>query len=114
MIHSTFFGRIRWEINFIRHNFEPQGWQDYALIPWWILRFLFACFWYWAARLTIGRRLYWDGIFMGWGGDVDPTPVICPRCLWAGPRRWMIHTYHACGDDDVEPVDECPRCGQDG
>lgn len=24
---------------------------------------------------------------------------------------WLVHTYGPCGLRDVEPVDECPRCG---
>jgi hypothetical protein len=30
-----------------------------------------------------------------------------------GPGRWLVHTYGPCGEDDVEPVDECPKCGQE-
>ena len=93
------------------HSFEPQSWRDYALIPWWLLRYAFA--WVWAeawATWKIGK-----GIPAGWanlyGRWESPEPVMCPRCLWAGPRRWVIHTYQDDGVGDVEPVDECPRCG---
>jgi hypothetical protein len=33
------------------------------------------------------------------------------ECGYAGPLRWFVHGYAGCGDDDVEPEDECPRCG---
>ncbi len=48
-----------------------------------------------------------------WGRRESPEPVACHRCGWGGFTRWLIHTYEACGDDDVEPRDECPRCGQE-
>jgi len=46
-----------------------------------------------------------------WGRHDSPEPVECFECGWAGPRRWAVHTYYPDGWDDVEPVDECPRCG---
>ncbi len=97
----------------IKKNFEPVGLIDWLLIPWWMMRFVFAWCWMLLARVIDRKIAYWDGHFVGWGRHDDPTPVVCERCLWTGPLRWTIHTYHACGDDDVEPVDECPRCGSD-
>ncbi|MCL5999216.1 MAG: hypothetical protein M1546_24600 [Chloroflexi bacterium] len=96
----------------LRH-FEPQGMGDWLLIPWWLLRYGLAWL-VWQAmtlwRLAHGEPRAWAWM---WGRHDDPEPVLCERCLWAGPRAWTIHAYHACGDDDVEPVDECPRCGAD-
>lgn len=47
-----------------------------------------------------------------WGRRDSPEPVRC-ECGWAGMRRWTIHTYQDDGSgEDVEPSDECPRCGQ--
>lgn len=99
------------ELKNIKRTFEPQAWQDYALIPWWILRWMFAYAWWYLASVKkqlSGIEKRWSFMF---GRHDDPSPVICSRCLWAGPRRWTIHTYHSCGIDDVEPTDECPRCG---
>ena len=48
-----------------------------------------------------------------WGRHDSPKAMWCERCGWVGPLRWAIHTYAGCGDDDVEPVDECPRCGSE-
>ena len=49
-----------------------------------------------------------------WGRHDSPEPIRCKECGWGGMVRWLIHTYEWYGDDengDVEPVDECPRCG---
>jgi len=51
----------------------------------------------------------------------DPTPVRCSRCGWEGLVSECVHTYRGYSvrlsdetqDADVEPVDECPRCGSD-
>jgi hypothetical protein len=51
---------------------------------------------------------YWGWM---WGRRESPEPIRCDECGWGGPRRWAVHTYHACCCDDVEPVDECPCCG---
>lgn len=48
-----------------------------------------------------------------WGRHDSPEPILCEECGWGGPRRWAVHTYGPCGWDDVEPVDECPRCGEE-
>ena len=46
-----------------------------------------------------------------WGRGESPKPVIC-ACGWAGPRRWAVHGYVDDGSgEEVEPADECPRCG---
>jgi hypothetical protein len=101
-------------------EFEPQGPADWALIPWWIARYFFAwCWtqaWYPAWRLNnytihgrLGRRL--SRLPSMGGRHSDPDPVMCPRCLWAGPARWLVHGYASYGYEDVEPQDECPRCG---
>lgn len=47
------------------------------------------------------------------GRHYDWQPVTCEECGWRGPRRWCWHTYSSCGDDEVEPCDECPGCGQE-
>lgn len=117
-------------------NFEPDGWLDYALIPWWLARYLYALLWTallrqpaWRLRMWLWRRGWrpysgrdfrrWRGWIMRWlpshgGRHVDSNPVICERCLWAGMVRWTYHTYQDDGTgEDVEPVDECPRCGKE-
>lgn len=99
------------ELKNIKHTFEPQGWQDYALIPWWALRWLFAYVWWYLAstkKQLAGIEKRWSFMF---SRHDDPMPIICPRCLWAGPRRWATHTYHGVFDSEVEAADECPRCG---
>ena len=49
-----------------------------------------------------------------WGRRESPEPVRCEMCGWAGMRRWAIHGYQDDGSgQDVEPVDECPRCGDE-
>ena len=74
----------------------------------------------------LARFLYWvpfvyawlwtqvAGSFMKyplWGRRESPEPVRC-SCGWAGMRKWTNHEYHDDGSgQDVEPCDECPRCG---
>lgn len=89
--------------------------RDWLLIPYWFLRYYFALCWMFA--WFIWRRITdptgepaWQAM---WGRHESPEPVMCECCLWAGPRRWVIHGYQSDGDGDVEPVDECPRCGQE-
>ena len=105
-------------------EFEPQSRRDYALIPWSIAR------WFFAWLLTLPRtpllkinwrirERYWSLFLitryvlpLHMGRHSDTTPVICGRCLWAGARRWLVHTYTGGWDSgDVEACDECPRCG---
>jgi len=57
-----------------------------------------------------GRGLRRRRDAFSWGRRDSPKAVWCP-CGWVGPLRWMIHTYGPDGCGDVEPVDECPRCG---
>lgn len=96
-------------------DLELESWQDYALVPWSLLRYGFAwlyaaLIWYPARRVQI-RWPYRIPFLPRYDGrDVDPDPIWCDRCGWAGMRRWAIHAYAAVGDDDVEPCDECPRC----
>ena len=101
-------------------DFEPETWRDYALIPWWLLRYAFAWLWstlVWHPALDFQIWLWpWRLSWLPWlpsfqGRHTDPDPVMCRRCLWAGMRRWCVHGYAAVGEDDVEPCDYCPRCG---
>ena len=97
----------------ILSEFEPKGMIDYVILPWWLLRWFFA--WGWTQAWgwwRITRLGHVPGAWM-WGRYESPEPIFCPRCLWAGPTRWTVHTYSASWDDDVEPVDECPRCGNE-
>ncbi len=49
-----------------------------------------------------------------WSRRDSPEPVRCDDCGWAGMRRWAIHGYTDDGSgQDVEPTDECPRCGNE-
>jgi len=101
------------QIKRLKQHFEPTGPADYALVPYYLLRLLYA----WVAMWVLG---YWRHLrdpelplawALMWGRREDPSPVICWRCLWAGMRRWTVHTYYDDHNGDVEPVDECPRCG---
>lgn len=89
-------------------------WRDYTLLPWFLLRWVFAWLWTQAwgrYRILQLPRGEWNRITCWmWGRWESPEPVMCPYCLWAGPERWLYHGYAACGDDDVEPMDYCPRC----
>ncbi len=102
------------------HDFQAQSWRDYALIPWWMLRYGFALVvtYVWGVwrfiRLRNKVERHWlKFAAFGWGRRESPEPIMCRCCLWAGMVRWTVHTYTACGEDDVEPVDECPRCGSE-
>lgn len=46
-----------------------------------------------------------------WGRRESPEAIRCEECGWGGPLRWAVHTYQGDGCGDVEPVDECPKCG---
>lgn len=92
---------------------EELSLTDYLFLPWQLLKYAYA--WVvWRITIVIRRiRLKWKIRLPIIGGrHVDPDPVRCEECNWMGMRRWTVHTY---GDDgtsmDVEPVDECPRCG---
>jgi hypothetical protein len=97
----------------ITREFEPQGWGDYALIPWWAARYVFAYLWFWSRNLAwMIRRWRRDVWFADGGRHISLDPICCPRCLWSGPYRWLCHRYQDDGSgEDVEPSDECPRCG---
>ena len=96
-------------LTLIRHA-EMETWLDWALLPWWALRWAFA--WCWWKAWSFVRWLQGCWVPYMYGRYDDPAPIVCERCLWAGPRRWAVHAYHDDGTaEDVEPVDECPRCG---
>lgn len=120
----------RWSVEFAElkdaltfRHFEPESWRDYALVPWWVLRWAFAYF-YTIPRTSLLKVNLWIRshcwplflvtrhvlpLHSGRWEDTDPT--ICERCLWAGMRRWCIHDYRGGWDDgNVEAEDECPRC----
>lgn len=78
-----------------------------------LFRFLLAAVWMflWGTwRWLYMRPRY---IAFLWGRHESPEAVLCESCGWAGPLRWAVHTYRAAGDDDVEGIDECPRCGHE-
>jgi hypothetical protein len=35
----------------------------------------------------------------------------CKDCGWLGEVREAVHAYRDDGMGDVEPIDECPKCG---
>jgi hypothetical protein len=53
----------------------------------------------------------WRRMAFAWGRHESPKAAYCEQCGWIGPYRWLVHGYAGCGNDDVEPIDECPRCG---
>jgi hypothetical protein len=83
---------------------EHRPVADWLRLPWSLVRYAFA--WTWATfwyPIAITRN--WP-----YGRYTQPDPVMCPVCWWAGPIRWLYHTYT--GDEEIsEAVDECPRCG---
>lgn len=90
---------------------EIYDWREWLLLPWWLLR-------YGTAWVKFKVLVQWDKVrkrpFPGLRGrHDDPSPVMCPRCLWAGAYSQLLHTYSAVLGYDVEPVDECPRCGEE-
>lgn len=42
-----------------------------------------------------------------------PEPARCGACGAVFRQRDAIHTYKSCGGDDVEPIEECPKCGEE-
>ncbi len=104
-------------------EFEPEGWRDWALIPGhvlcWAIAFVWQWPWYLASHLNYWFRNHCRPVFrvtrwilpLGGGRWESPDPIICPRCWWGGATRALVHTYASYGEDDVEPVNECPRCG---
>jgi hypothetical protein len=104
--------------------FEPQGIGDWLRIPLGLVGYVFAWAWTESWRLWLKWKHRWlrkvDPMGYHWrvscpggGRHTQPDPVLCHRCFWGGPVRWLVHTYTACGEDDVEPVDECPHCGME-
>ena len=48
------------------------------------------------------------------GRSNDHTPVRWHDCKWEGLVMECIHTYKGVPmSTDVEPVDQCPRCGNE-
>ncbi len=77
----------------------------YFYAPRWALAWLWTMLWGYTRKV---RRI--PCAFM-WGRHESPEPLFC-GCGWAGPRRWATHGYQDDGSgEDVEPCDECPRCG---
>lgn len=68
----------------------------------------------WCVWRTWSKFIVLRGFLPVWGRDDSPEPLLC-ACGWGGMRRQVIHTYQddGTGQDEVEPVDECPRCGQE-
>jgi len=104
--------RLPWRYFWIEFSdCHELGCLDVLLIPWHGFCFLFAHL-AWRFQCAWRRQCRRLRIQTVGGRHVDWQPAICPRCLWAGPTCWSVHTY---GDDgsgeDVVPVDECPRCG---
>lgn len=86
-------------MNLLRHTL--------AVVMWWLQGHGYGRNWlYHLCRWPYygGRRFDWEPVYC------DPADE---GCGWRGPRRWTFHTYHGCGDDDVEPADECPVCGME-
>lgn len=85
-----------------------ERWRMRVLEPlrreWGYLMFQYARLYAWLFYVCGGR---------GGGRHSDPDAIRC-EFGWGGMRRWAVHTY---GDDgtgeDVEPVDECPDCGEE-
>ena len=103
----------------ITSEFEAEVVTDYFLIPWWFTRY-YLTWLIWKMARGFNRLRYWKKrnnpfypllIEPGHGRHTDIEPYCCERCLWSGPYRWLVHAYCDDGMGDVEPVDECPRCG---
>ncbi|GEM_PF-3769471 len=47
------------------------------------------------------------------GRHTDPSPIKCRSCGWQGRRMDAYHTYKPDSDQDVEPVDKCPKCNEE-
>jgi hypothetical protein len=73
---------------------------------WYHVPFAYAWVWtFFASKLTK---------YPVWGRRESPEAIRCEMCGWAGMRRWAIHGYQDDGSgQDVEPADECPRCGDE-
>lgn len=122
---------IRWLLKQIRRRFpeyDPQSAFEYLLLPWSAARWTFAWCWslvyyplcklQWWIRANMPRLFLLTRYILPFGGGrwEDVTPVHCPHCLWCGPTRWLVHTYGGYADefeDNIEGVEECPRCGSE-
>lgn len=96
-------------------QWERESRWEYLYIPWTILRFLF---WFYVFHLSLRWAKFWkdESLYfdIAWAGrHDDPTPVWCERCLWSGRQRDCSHGYGSDGCGDVEPSEECPRCGNE-
>lgn len=86
--------------------------EDYRSLPW-CRRLLWLYYWYSWRLVTwlgarLGRRYWWNG-----GRHTDGDPTVCEECLRVFRVRDCVHTYQACGYDDVEGLEECPHCGHE-
>lgn len=94
--------------------FEAESWRDYFIIPLSFLKFIYSYLFFrivqwWDIHI---KKHHINGIHFGWGRREDPTPIWCPRCCWAGMRKWLVHSYQDDGTGlDIISYDECPRCG---
>lgn len=72
-------------------------------MAWLNLRRYFAFVW---------RALIASHLREGGGGRHDSLRIVrCGACDHRCLEKDCAHTYQDDGDGDVEPVDECPRCG---
>jgi len=80
--------------------------------------YYFLCFRY--ARIIMLISAHWRHFVLRvpfpycflWGRRESSEPIKC-ECGWAGMVKWLVHTYQDDGSgEEVEPVDECPRCGK--
>lgn len=120
---SNHSGPTWWYTVFLREaltlkEFEPQSTWDWFRIPFylvrWVTAYIWTYLWAWSRLRAIPKDDPWRfGMAFGWGRHESPEPTICPRCLWAGPQRWLYHGYGTGWDGDSEPRDECPRCGKE-
>lgn len=96
------------------HRPTLRYWPAFVLallwtLVWGLVRLPLVCW-----RLPGTCRRYAVAWAFAWGRRECPEPVVCSRCGWAGPRRWAIHAYRDDGTgEDVDPVDQCPRCAED-
>ncbi len=105
---TLYFWKLRDALKF--QEFEAETWKDYAVIPFFVMKFL--CAWTWTYILAVPKYIkyrnekYRTWYIFGYGRRESPEPEICPRCLWAGMQRNLVHDYN-----EFEGYDECPRCG---